>query len=111
MVAGYIAVAYGYALQGNEGFRVESQQLCDNLHLGRDPPEGESPHVVVSLLGQFQNKQGEHMHVLTLASCKGSGIRICEHLKRVAAVLCAKHKRDCPVFCDTDGFMLSKSFV
>ena len=82
MVAGYITVAYGYALQGNKGFWVDAQQLCDNLHLGRDSPKGESPHVVVSLFGWFKNKQGECMHVLTLASCKQSGIRICEHLTR-----------------------------
>ena len=111
MVAGYIAVAYGYALRGNEGFWVDAQRLCDNLHVGRNPPVGEPPHIVVSLLGRFKNEQGERMHVLTLANRTRSGIEIRKYLERVATVLTAEHKRDCPAFCDSEGFMLSESFV
>ena len=109
MVAGYIATTYTYSLRGNEGFWVDGDALCQNINVGRNAMP--IPHVVVTLLGFFKAETGERMHVFSLANITNSGIRVRIWLERVARILNEEGKRECPAFCDEDGYSLSHDHV
>ena len=109
MVAGYIATTYSYSLRGNEGFWVDGDALRQHINVGRDALP--IPHVVVALLGFFKAETGERMHVFSLANTTNSGIRVRVWLERVVRILCEEGKRECPAFCDEDGFILSHQHV
>ena len=109
MVAGYIVVTYTYSLRGNEGFWVDGDALCKHINLGRD--DHPIPHVVVSLVGFFKAETGERMHVFSLANRTKSGIRVRVWLERVVRVLLEEGKKECPAFCDEDGYILTPQQV
>ena len=109
MVAAYIATTYAYSLRGNEGFWVDGDSLCQHIDLGRD--DTPIPHVVVALLGFFKAETGERMHVFSLANTTRSGVRVRVWLERVVRILRTEGKKECPAFCDEEGFILSHQQV
>ena len=109
MVAAYIATTYSYSLRGNEGFWVDGDALCQHIDLGRDALP--IPHVVVGLLGFFKAETGERMHVFSLANTTHTGIRVRVWLERVVRILLSEGKRECPAFCDEDGYILTHQHV
>ena len=111
MCAGYIATTYAYSLRGNEGFWVDAQRLIDGIDVGRHPPPGVIPHVIVCLLGRFKNEDGDRMHCFPIASTTKSSIKVRFWLEQVVKILRSKGKEDCPAFCNSEGYLLSEAFV
>ena len=109
MIAAYIATTYTYSLRGNEGFWIDGDALCQNINVGRNATP--IPHVVVALLGFFKAETGERMHVFSLANVTHSGIRVRVWLERVVQILRREGKRECPAFCDEDGYIMSHDQV
>ena len=109
MVAAYVAITYSYSLRGNQGFWVDGDALCQHIELGRNAMP--IPHVVVSLLGFFKAETGERMHVFSLANTTRTGIRVRVWLERVVRILISKGKKDCPAFCDEEGYILTHQQV
>jgi hypothetical protein len=109
MVCSYIVVAFGgYFLRGHEGFWTDAGWLCEAINTGRNTPEGEPMHVVISLSGRFKGEQGMRMHTFPLNECTRSGIRIRLWLERVVKVLLDERKENYPAFCDGDeGYQLT----
>ena len=111
MVCGYIVVTFGYSLRGHEGFWTDAGRLCEGIGTGRNPAVGERRHVLVSLLGRFKGEQGSRMHVFPLSDRTSSGIRIRLWLERVVKILEDERKRNCPAFCDGEGYQLTERMV
>ena len=109
MIAAYVATTYAYSLRGNEGFWVDGDALCRHIDLGRDSKP--IPHVVVALLGFFKAESGERMHVFSLANTTRTGIRVRVWLERVVRILLSEGKRECPAFCDEEGYILTHHHV
>ena len=109
MVAGYIVTTYTYSLRGNEGFWVDGDALCKHINVGRNAIP--ISHVVVALLGFFKAETGERMHVFSLSDITNSGIRVRVWLERVVGILVKEGKRECPAFCDEEGYTLTHDHV
>ena len=109
MVAAYVTTTYSYSLRGNEGFLVDGDALCRHIDLGRVAEL--IPHVVVAFLGFFKAETGERMHVFSLANTTRTGIRVRVWLERVVRILLSEGKRECPAFCDGEGFILTHQQV
>ena len=109
MAGGYMVVTFGYSLRGNEGFWVDAEKLVSGLNIGRN--NRDLGHVVISLLGKFKGEEGDRMHVISLANTTRSGIRIRAWLERVARYLQTEGRKQCPAFCDEEGYMLASSDV
>ena len=109
MIAAYVATTYAYSLRGNEGFWVDGDALCRHIDLGRNAKP--IPHVVVALLGFFKAESGERMHVFSLANTTRTGIRVRVWLERVVRILLSEGKKECPAFCDEEGYILTHDHV
>ena len=109
MAAAYIATTYTYSLRGNEGFWVDGDSLCKHINLGRHARP--IPHMVVTLIGFFKTELGERMHTFSLANVTKSGIRVRVWLERVVKILREERKKDCPAFCDEDGYIVTSSQI
>ena len=51
------------------------------------------------------------MHVFSLANTTRTGIRVRVWLERVVRILLSEGKRECPAFCDEDGYILTHQHV
>ena len=109
MAAAYIATTYSYSLRGNEGFWVDGDSLCQHINVGRYAQP--IPHVVVALVGFFKTELGEQMHAFSLANVTRSGIRVRVWLERVVKILKDEGKRNCPAFCDEEGYILTSQQI
>ena len=58
----------------------------------------------MSLVGFFKAETGERKHVLSLANITQSGIRVRVWLESIVQILL--QEKNCPAFCDEDGFIL-----
>jgi hypothetical protein len=106
----FFVVAFGASLRGNEGFMVETQGLLSHLGDG-DGIEETHPHVVIPLVGRFNNEVGERWHLVLLVSVTHSGFNIRLWVERLAKVLMAEGKTSGPAFCNHDGTMLGSTEV
>lgn len=109
MAAGYVCVAFGYSLRGNEAFWVDADRLIKHIELGREDPN--IPHIVVPILGKFKGEDGDRMHLLPIASKSASGIEFRYWIELAATVVKSERKTKCPLFCDRDGYILSSSHI
>ena len=62
-------------------------------------------------MGKFKGEDGEIMHLLPLLNVTLSGIRIRMWLERLLALLKEEGKKNCPAFCDMEGYMLSVTAI
>ena len=51
------------------------------------------------------------MHVFSLANTTRTGIRVRVWLERAVRILISEGKRECPAFCDEDGYILTHQQV
>lgn len=64
MAAGYVCVAYGYSLRGNEAFWVDADRIIKHIDLGRNDPD--IPHIVIPILGKFKGEDGDRMNPVSV---------------------------------------------
>ena len=67
--------------------------------------------MVIALLGFFKAETGERLHVFSLANTTRSGIRVRVWLESVVHILRIEDKRECPAFCDEEGYILTHEHV
>ena len=107
MTASYICVVFGYALRGHEGLWVDADRLRKHIDVGKH--DYKAGHVTVALVGRFKGEEGDRMHVLPIANKSRSGIPFRLWLERLAYQLDKEDRKNCPAFCDLDGYQLSQS--
>jgi hypothetical protein len=108
MLGAYLSVAYGLSLRGNEAFWVDAGRLCEHILDGKD--DAREGHVNVALVGRFKSEDGDRMHVLPIANVSKSGLKHRMWLERLVAWLKEEgNTRDCPAFCDEEGYMLTSA--
>ncbi len=107
MSASYLVISFGYSLRGNEGFWVDAERLCSHIRVGKY--DDREPHVLIPLLGRFKGEGGERMHVFPLVNVTRSGIPIRNWVERLVTLLKDEGKRNCPAFCDDEGYLLYAS--
>lgn len=112
MLGSYLAISYGYALRGNEGFMTEASDLIRYIKRGR---EHKFPHVTVPLLGRFKGETNERTHCVILANESTSGLKFRFWVEQLVALLTSEGRHmtaeATPAFCDKNGYVLGSEWM
>jgi len=112
MLGSYIAISYGYALRGNEGFMAEATDMVKFIDRGRHHTR---PHVVLPLLGRFKGENNERTHCVMLASRSRSGLKFRCWVEQLVELLKEERRHlteeAVPAFCNVEGFVLSSDWM
>ena len=86
---------------------MDADRLRKHIDVGKH--DYKAGHVTVALVGRFKGEEGDRMHVLPIANKSRSGIPFRLWLERLAFQLDKEDRKNCPAFCDLDGYQLSQS--
>ena len=100
-----LILGFVLSLRGPECFMVESHGLISHLHYGVEPSEedGDTPFVVVPLLGRFKNEDGERCHLMLSVAKTKSGFEVRKWVERISEILVEENHFSGPAFCHKDG--------
>ena len=106
MLGTYVAISYGYALRGNEGFMLEATDMIRFVDRGKLHSR---PHVAVPLLGRFKGENNERTHCVMLASRSKSGLKFRFWVEQLVELLKEEGRHltgeAVPAFCSRDGLI------
>ena len=111
MFGSFAIIGFVCALRGNEIFLVEAEGLQKMIERGRVEKEDKLLHVVIPLLGQFKNEDGERWHVMISVSVTTSKLRVRDWIEKLVSILKEERRGLGPAFCDHNGEMLSYQWM
>ena len=98
-----LVVGFVCALRGNEILMVDAHGLQSHLRYGAEERDGIDAHVVIPMLGQFKNEDGDRYHLVVSVATTESGIQVREWIMKWCEFLRAERRTTGPAFCAMDG--------
>ena len=111
MLGSFFMIGFVCGLRGNEIFLVEAEGIQKMIDKGRVESQSKHEHVVIPLLGRFKNEDGEKWHVMVSASVTDSKFQVRSWVEKLVDVLKEEGRGLGPAFCDSEGEMLSYSWI
>lgn len=103
MFGTHLLIGFGCSLRGNEILLLETRGLLNYIKDGTHHDDKVNPHVVIPLLGRFENEWGEQWHLMLTASVTRLGFKVQQWVERLVVVLLKEKKYSGCAFCDEDG--------